>query len=129
MDLAALATPADHRKLEYLKRSFAAVINELDAIDMSFNARATNARAEARPILQAAARACIYDGEMDPVVRKYYAFTGDHRRVWFTLDLFTIMPDCIKNPVDRKEAVFVFKQILGLLINEVRFGLRNDLGL
>jgi len=122
MDLASLATPADYRKLEFLKRTFSATLKELDT-----GRYHTKSRMDGRKIIKAASEACIYDGEYDPVIRKYYAFMGDFSRVWFTLDLFNIMPDCYGSPQDRKEARFIAKQIAALLIGEVRQGLREEL--
>ena len=128
MDLAAMATPADYRKLAYLKHSFAEVLRALNALRLT-DPVSVRARREAQPILRAAAQACIYDGEPGPVIRKYYAFTGDFRNVWFSLDFLTIMPDCIAKKTDREEAIFLFKNVLALLVNEVRLGLREDLGI
>ena len=122
MDLASLATPADYRKLEFLKRTFASTLKELD--EGKYH---TKSKLDGRKIIKAASEACIYDGEYDPVIRKYYAFTGDFSRVWFTLDLFTIMPDCMSTRRNRKEALFIVKQIAALLIGEVRQGLREEL--
>lgn len=122
MDLAAMATPADYRKLEFLKRSFANLLEELEMGDFL-----PRARRDARPVLRAASRACVYDGESGPIVRQYYAVTGDFSRVWFTLDLFSIMPDCIRTRSDIREVKFIFKQIAGLLIGEVRQDLRDEL--
>ena len=122
MDLALSATPADYRKLEFLKRTFGSVLTELltgNYLEQS--------RADAIPIVKAASEACIYDGEPGPVVRKYYAFMGDFSRVWFTLDLFNIMPDCVRTRRDRREAAFLVKQIAASLIGEVRWGLREEL--
>ena len=123
-----MATPADYRKLAYLKHSFAEVLRALNALRLT-DPVSVRARREAQPILRAAAQACIYDGEPGPVIRKYYAFTGDFRNVWFSLDFLTIMPDCIAKKTDREEAIFLFKNVLALLVNEVRLGLREDLGI
>ena len=128
MDLAALALPADFRKLQYLRTSFAAVLRELNALRLT-DPVSLRARREAQPILRAAAQACIFDGEPGPVIRKYYAFTGDFRNVWFSLDFLSIMPECLAKKRDREEAIFLFKNVLALLVNEVRLGLREDLGI
>jgi hypothetical protein len=122
MDLAALATPTDRAKLQYLQRSFAETLRALEELNFP-----EVSRRDARPVLQAASEACIYDGEYAPVVRKYYAFRGDFSQVWFTLDLFTIMPDDMKTARSREEVKFIVKQIVGALIGEVRLGLREEL--
>ena len=77
MDLAALATPTDRAKLQYLQRSFAETLRALEELNFP-----EVSRRDARPILKAASEACIYDGEYAPVVRKYYAFRGDFSQVW-----------------------------------------------
>lgn len=122
MNLAAMATPADYRKLEFLKQSFANTLRELQLGNFP-----PEARKDVWNILEAASRACMYDGEYSPVVRKYYAFDGDFKTVWFTLDLFTIMPDSWTSKKDLKEAVYIVKQIAALLVGEVRQGLREEL--
>ena len=128
MDLAALATPADHRKLAYLRDAFRRLVHSLDTQPYP-----AAARRDARPMLQAAANASMYDGVYrcgvpGPIVRKYYAFAGDFCDVYFTLDLFTLMPDpasCTR--ADTKELVFLVRNIAALLVGEIRLGLREEL--
>lgn len=119
-----LATPLDYKKIQYLRRSFEETLKLLDAGNYP-----EEAREEVRPILKAASVACIYNNEWPPEVRKYYAFTGDFTRVWFTFDLLTIMPDDLTTARNRKEARFLVKEIAGLLVGEVRKGLRGELGI
>lgn len=122
MDLAALATVDDYVKLDYLRKSFEETLRALQTL--SFPARA---RRDALPIIRAASRATIFDGEPGPIVRKYYAFTGDFRTVWFTLDLFTVMPQRIETDEDMHEVRLIVKYLAGALVGEVRMGLREEL--
>ena len=121
MGLAEFATPADYRKLTYLRHAFAQVLHALDTLNFP-----DDARQDARPIIKAASVAEMYDGEYEPVVRKYYAFSGDFRRVWFTLDLFTIMPEK-KTPADERTMRLLIKRLTAALIEEIRPGLREEL--
>ena len=91
MDLAALATPTDLAKLAFLKQTFREVVHMLKTLDFP-----EESVRDALPIMKAAANACIFDGEYDGVVRKFYAFRGDNTRVWFTMDLFTAMPSSMR---------------------------------
>jgi hypothetical protein len=121
MELDALATPVDHRKLEYLRNTFTGVLKAVDTLEFP-----PKARKEARKILKAASRATIFDGEYSAVVRKYYAFTSDHKNVWFTLDLFNVMPD-LKTKRDLKELELLVRYIAAGLVGEVRDGLREEM--
>jgi len=124
MDLAALSTPTDLAKLAFLKQTFSEVVHMLETMD--FPEDAVN---DALPIMKAAAKACVYDGEYDGVVRKYYAFRGDHTRVWFTLDLFTSMPSSMKTIRNRREMSLIIRYLVSELLGEVRLGLREELGI
>jgi len=126
MDLADLATPADFRKLQTLRDAFAGTLRAINAMTLP-----CGIKREATTIIRAAANAAIFNGEPTPIVRKYYAFDGDFKTVWFSLDLFTVMPDCrmTRTLADRRETVFIIKNIMGLLLNEVRPGLRDDVGI
>ncbi len=121
MELAALATPMDRGKLEYLHNAFRGVLKAIDTLQFP-----PRARKDARKIIKAASRACIYDGDFGPTVRKYYAFTSDHKHVWFTLDLFNVMPE-IKTKRDLEELELLVRHIAASLIGEVRDGLREEL--
>ena len=119
-----LATSLDYKKIQYLRRCFEETLKLLDAGNFP-----DDAREEVRPILKAASVACIYNNEWTPEVRKYYAFTGDFTRVWFTFDLLTIMPDNLRTRRNRREARFLVKEVSGLLVGEVRKSLRAELGI
>jgi hypothetical protein len=119
-----LATALDYKKIQYLRRCFEETIKSLDVGKFP-----DDAREEVRPILTAASVACIYNNEWEPEVRKYYAFTGNFTRVWFTFDLLTIMPDNLRSKRNRREARFLVKEIAGLLVGEVRKSLRAELGI
>lgn len=121
MELAALATPLDRGKLQYLHTAFRGVLKAIDTLQFP-----PQARKDARKIIKAASRACIYDGDFGPTVRKYYAFTSDHKNVWFTLDLFNVMPE-IKTKRDLEELELLVRHIAASLIGEVRDGLREEL--
>ena len=79
--------------------------------------------------MKAAANACIFDGEYDGVVRKFYAFRGDNTRVWFTMDLFTAMPSSMKKKKHRREMAVIVRYLVSELLGEVRLGLREELGI
>lgn len=124
MDLARLATPEDHAKLQYLRNIYTELLSTLDTAP--FHAAT---KRDARPIIEAASRATIYDGEYDGVIRKYYAFRGDFTRVWFTLDLFTAMPDDLRFQSNRDEMDIILRTITQALLQEVRSGLVEELRL
>ena len=124
MDLAALATPTDLAKLAFLKQTFKEVVHMLKTMDFP-----EESVRDALPIMKAAANACIYDGEYDGVVRQFYAFRGDHTRVWFTLDLFTAMPSSMKSVRNRREMAVIIRYLVSHLLGEVRLGLREELGI
>jgi len=124
MDLAALATPTDMAKLAYLKQTFREIVKMVRTMDFP-----EEAARDALPVLKAAANACIYDGEYDGVVRKFYAFRGDFQRVWFTLDLFTSMPSSMKTIQARREMSLIVRYLVSQLLGEVRLGLREELGI
>lgn len=121
MELDALATPADFRKLEYLRKTFTNVLKAVDTLEFP-----PKARKDVRKILKAASRATIFDGEYSAVVRKYYAFTSDHENVWFTLDLFNVMPN-LNTKCDLEELELLVNYITAGLVGEVREGLREEL--
>ena len=124
MDLAALATPTDLAKLAFLKQTFLEVVHMLKTLDFP-----EESVRDALPIMKAAANACIFDGEYDGVVRKFYAFRGDNTRVWFTMDLFTAMPSSMKKKKHRREMAVIVRYLVSELLGEVRLGLREELGI
>ncbi len=126
MFLASLATPVDHHKMSVLQETFADILHQIHHMPLR---RYT--KRQAMRIVRAASKAGIYDGEPEAIVRKYYAFSGTHDCVWFSLDLLTLMPDCSRRltRARRREITMIVKNILGLLLNEVRYGLRDELGL
>lgn len=124
MDISALATPTDIAKLNYIKNAFKEVLYMIQTMDFP-----PESKRDAIPIIRAATKACIYDGEYDGVVRKYYAFRGDHKRVWFTLDLFTAMPDDMKTRQSQREMHLIVQYLVRGLLREVRLGLQEELGI
>lgn len=122
MDLARLATPDDHIKLQYIRNIFYDLLCRIRRLPFD-----DKSRRDALPIIEAASKADIYDGEYDGVVRKYYAFRGDHTRVWFTLDLFTAMPDDISTPSDQQEMHVIMTYLTRQLLKEVRPALVEEL--
>lgn len=124
MGLADTATPADYGKLQYLHVAFAEILKALDTMD--FNPKS---RRDARPILKAASTACIYNGDFSPIIRKFYAFTSDFKNVWFTLDLFNVMPDDLDQHKNMEELQLLIRWLAGQLLGEVREGLREELNI
>lgn len=122
MDLARLATVNDRLKLQYLRNVFTELLESLKRLPFD-----DKSKKDAIPIIYAAANANIYDGEYDGVIRKYYAFRGDHTKVWFTLDLFTIMPDDISTESDKEEMHVIVTYITQQLLREVRPALVEEL--
>jgi len=124
MDISALATPTDRAKLLYLRAAFKKVYELIQTLDFP-----AQSKKDAYPIIRAAAKADIYDGEYDGVIRKYYAFRGDHKRVWFTLDLFTAMPSEMNTKAKRREMHLIITYLVRELLKEVRLGLQEELGI
>jgi len=124
MGLADTATPADYGKLQYLHVAFAEILKALDSMD--FNPKS---RRDARPILKAASKACIYNGDFSPTIRKFYAFTSDYKNVWFTLDLFNVMPANLEQHKNMEELQLLIRWLAGQLLGEVREGLREELNI
>jgi len=122
MDLARLATPDDKMKLQYIRNIFYDLLCRIRHLPFD-----EKARRDAIPIIKAASKADIYDGEYDGVVRKYYAFRGDHTRVWFTLDLFTAMPNDITSEHDQLEMHTIMTYLTQQLLSEVRMSLVEEL--
>ena len=124
MDLARLATVNDRLKLQYIRNIFSDLLTSIQNLPFE-----TKPKRDAIPIIRAAANANIYDGEYDGVIRKYYAFRGDFTKVWFTLDLFTVMPDDISTESDKEEMHVIMTYLTQQLLREVRPALVEELGI
>lgn len=122
MDLASMATPNDRIKLQYIRNIFYELLCRIKKLPFE-----EQARRDALPIIQAASVAEIYNGEYDGVIRKYYAFRGDHTKVWFTLDLFTAMPDDLSSQSDKDEMHVIMTYLVQSLLREVRAALVEEL--
>ena len=124
MDLARLATVNDRLKLQYIRNIFSDLLTSIQNLPFE-----TKSKRDAIPIIRAAANVNIYDGEYDGVIRKYYAFRGDFTKVWFTLDLFTVMPDDISTESDKEEMHVIMTYLTQQLLREVRPALVEELGI
>ena len=110
--------------MQYIRNIFSDLLTSIQNLPFE-----TKSKRDAIPIIRAAANANIYDGEYDGVIRKYYAFRGDFTKVWFTLDLFTVMPDDISTESDKEEMHVIMTYLTQQLLREVRPALVEELGI
>jgi hypothetical protein len=94
----------DEYKMEFIRSSFETLARTLPVCRRS------------RRLLVAASKADIYDGGYGPVIRRYFAYSGDLRRFWVTDDFLRLLPDDDVGAPDAREAL---TELVRLVLAEI----------